>query len=341
MQTYSQRALTKRTDVFDAISAILTSLYGQTGHLFGLSKQSFDEALLWSASIALVSNPDGRLFQSEERVIPTWSWGSVVSTVYEMEEKLYESLVKWSFLDGSNMEPLEAIEDPRTWGEPNALARIYLMIAWSEGCIESKKDLLSWASTPFEQLDMTLRACWHSYEAFHHEAFEVESSSHPQLPTFHPPQGPLHVTEGLLGVQAQSAHFRLSWPPSDSSYKAWISILNRSDKFAGYVYSREVSFQEDETLDLLCNRRDYEWEFIALSVGGLSQYKYRAIESSGLAFDLEKNKYHSSSGESLVPMVNVMMIMREGGVTRRVTVGQIFLSEWSQASRSLSHIWLR
>ena len=124
VQTYSQRALTKRTDVFDAISAILTSLYGQTGHLFGLPKKSFDEALLWSASIAPVSNPDGRLFQSEERVIPTWSWGSVVSPVYEMEEKFYGSLVKWSFLDGSNMEPLEAIEDPRTWGEPNALARI-------------------------------------------------------------------------------------------------------------------------------------------------------------------------------------------------------------------------
>jgi len=187
---------------------------------------------------------------------------------------------------------------------------------------------------------------WPHYEIFWGEAFasrlEEDGSLPPKISNeLSQRYGDLPNKERLIFTEAIVAYFRIK---RRDSTPAIMDIIDDKDNFVGAIIEGEV------VPSLLVPKRSgIQCEFIALSLSALPSW---GLAAKGLVPELsEENDIIDKHGLQYpdrdgvlqnddTPIVNVMLIGWQDRCARRISVGRIFLSEWTKAEYHLKWIAL-
>lgn len=142
---YTSRSLSNQSDILNAFSGILTSLYPGHRCLYGLPEPDFDRAMLWFWGTR------DRLIPGRE-IFPSWSWTSVMGQVTYRHKYVFiparnfmGPLVKWAYKDrDGNLKTVRSFNGlvARSDHDSSSLTpikspQVHLLIAWFADCIES------------------------------------------------------------------------------------------------------------------------------------------------------------------------------------------------------------
>ncbi|OCL07288.1 hypothetical protein AOQ84DRAFT_398545 [Glonium stellatum] len=142
----TSRKLTHRSDAYNAVNGILTSLYdGKTTFTIGLPRLGFDRALLWFPHVG--KNSITRL-EIKGVVLPTWSWSSIMSL---SDQALYQSRAFYGALSPWYLKGDLCI--------PGSTEAVYMAIACSEGCMEN----IAFPSSPKTDNFSTMRKMFNTF----------------------------------------------------------------------------------------------------------------------------------------------------------------------------------
>ncbi|KAL4861358.1 heterokaryon incompatibility protein-domain-containing protein [Aspergillus spectabilis] len=312
---YTPRKLTYRSDTYKALYGISRSLYnGEDAFIHGLPVADFDRALLWYAETGRNAKEP---HESQGESLPTWSWASVMGLsdrVDYQRSHFYGSLA----LNGDGLSSCSiAAFNAHCGSNPDENWQLYMAIAIKEGCVESVTLPFSLESDNFGTVRELFNARWKDYDSFRHESIPVTIKKH-GLPDGVPTDG---TKQGIIATRSQTALLRVS--PTDT----WrVNIINsEGDRIGGLCGDAENL--KAEALSGAYNS-DVEFEFAALSLSGVAFSNYSGEE-------LLRKSYTDVDGKALsrVPIVNVLMIIRNGGFARRREVGWIELVDWARLRR--------
>ena len=326
---YTSRKLTYRSDAYDAVKGILNSLYdGKSTFENGLPRLDFDRALLWFPDNG--ENSITRL-ESQGPAMPTWSWSSVMGLsdqVRYQETAFYGSLTIWHLIKGpfppGSIEAVNIGQDPSVdddW-------QTYMAIACSNDCVENFSLPLSLQTHGFSSMRDTFNTCWKIYQKPCKETMLLAIQETEFLKTRDSVF--VHDTEpGFVVARCQTTFLPLA--PKSAMYD--VNITNSEGERIGQLCGGAAKIREEVTSSIY--DRSAEVEFIALSLSGLTIRVYSSEE-------LEAKKFIDAEGHSLakVPIVNVLMISREGGLAHRRALGWIYLIDWIKLHREWKMIML-
>jgi hypothetical protein len=388
LDRYRIRSLTNASDIYDAIDGVANALYGGPGSLWrGLPRRDIDRALLWciewsksaprSVSRIAVSNP------ASHGTRPSWSWSATrkqirllnVLTIFE-NFGYCETLVAWAGIyegvDGLGRRAVESVETvsggkplsqfdkgqdkcgcPSEMSDGQVKQLIYLVVAWSHGCINAPYPFAKLENTTFPALRSQIKSRWACRHDYWLEAFGgiVHLTSLDHTHTAVP------CSPDIIFTWAQSAFFPLQGFSTSQMRDGYICIADEADKPAGLLI-----FQDNE-LDLKPNiGRRLKFEFIALSMSTVDSTVSYDMGYCRMGPRIENPWPRSpgrerrldtpipphltvcdGEGERLfpLPVVNVMLIKRIGeNHARRAGVGWIYLTSWVSAGPEFKMIYL-
>ena len=326
---YTSRKLTYRSDAYHAVNGILNSIYdGKRSFENGLPRLDFDRALLWFPDIG--ENSINRL-ESQVTAMPTWSWSSVMGLsdqVRYQETAFYGPLTIWHLIKGpfppgsieaANIRQDSSLDDD--W-------QTYMAIACSNDCVENFSLPLSLQTHDFSTMRDKFKTCWKAYRKPCKEtmllAIQETEYLKARANVF------VHDTEpGLIVARCQTAFLRLA--PKSAMYD--VNITNMEGERIGQLCGDAAKIREEVTSSI--HDKSAKVEFIAISLSGLTIRVY-------LKEELEAKNFVDADGHSLakVPIVNVLMISREGSLAHRRALGWIYLIDWIKLRREWKMIML-
>ncbi|PGH18622.1 hypothetical protein AJ79_00401 [Helicocarpus griseus UAMH5409] len=339
LRHYTSRNLTHRSDAYAALYGISSSLYKDSAvngtnlsmMISGLPRVDFDRALLWYADFG--KSPVTRLETPQGTVLPTWSWASVMGVsaddqVHYQSTDFYGTLVPWYEINGPGLGSIgEAFNAHPDISNPDNDWRVYMAIACTNGCMNARAasslPVFSLTTDSFPTVRKLFNARWKDYHSFCKEAILPIAITASELPP-PPPPPPTTTTLGgaLIATRTQTALLSLSPKPTYA-----FNILNTSGDRIGEICGDAEKLREQASAPGYDISRT-KFEFIALSLAGIPFRPYSRAQ-------LERKNYVDGDGNALdkVPVVYVLMIVREGGVARRRELGWVFLVDWVRVER--------
>ncbi|SPO01926.1 uncharacterized protein DNG_04599 [Cephalotrichum gorgonifer] len=378
VRNYNNRRLTYASDIYTAFAGALGALYGDITSMtyHGLPLLNFDEALLWYPDVEIhQAPPTFRL--AGDLYLPTWSWVSVSGQTSHQDTRLSfkGSIVRWErvYTAGTKRasKPILESDQPslEEWmfEEDNATKEIwlrkppqlYMALAAAEGCVEMVRDLESdfQRTAPFIDVGTSLVERWPQYRDFRREAFEKSGSPCIEVPdTISEIDGPAIATRAQLAslTLGEHVHERTFGPCYREG--VWLEILESAGDCIG-VLAPSPSLSGWEVPS-----EGSEFEFIGISISSLpngslgdslgclyspTTFNFDSVPSSELAEKLREGRhlnftYWDSDDKPLnpIPIVNVMLIEREGGWARRVSIGWVLLTKWARLEKQRESIVL-
>ncbi|KAL4746953.1 heterokaryon incompatibility protein-domain-containing protein [Aspergillus terricola var. indicus] len=324
LRHYSTRKLTYRSDAYNALFGILKSLYkGSERIIHGLPEVDFDRALLWYADIG--SNAIER-HETQGEVLPTWSWSSVMGLLDQVGYRatdFYGTLVTWFYLSDDSSTPGSIIavnSDPSSI--PDDDWRLYMALAYKEGCLgELSLDLhFDLKKDTFLTVQELSKTRWRDHSEFRNDAIPVISTM--QLSKL-PLSFPELRKKGVIATRAQGTLLKIK-PSSTYGF----DIINPEGKgdIIGALCGDVTKIREEYACPGY--NPDVEFEFIAVSLSGMPIRPYSQEQLSGKNYtDVDGNKLDK------IPIVDVLMIGRDGDYAYRRELGWICLVDWARLSR--------
>lgn len=350
LQLYTQRSLTFDSDIFNAFTGIVNSLYGDDSLIFGLPHKDFDQALLWEALDTYAVAREGR--DAENLVLPSWTWASVKCQAYRslrVGSLFCGTLVQWSVCTESEEQPtllpIKARGEPLRWKKEGLHNRaepsphLYLTVAWIQNCIRGNlpPSLQSARNRTFAELDASAQSQWPNYSSFCEDqcSLWIDVNGVPASITAQLKPGDLvgRVLTAFLTIITTSGPYGNECLLRDhcDQIVGMARVYGRSlptvpnTRIKAVAVSISLSVYNDLTYFASCypsiqglNHRDPRFEAAA-------QELWRDREENFTVFD--------SVGNALVPppVVNVILVEESGGFCRRIGLGWAYLTRWMQA----------
>ncbi|KAF4469509.1 Heterokaryon incompatibility [Fusarium albosuccineum] len=374
MMNFNDRSFTDISDIYNAFAGIASGLYGSPERvLYGLPKGNFDEALLWrpQPEKSRYFKPVGRR-SSAAIALPTWSWSSIEGTlVYPSENQSFcGPLLQWALVERSKVSPLEYAEPSRldgikwqqsytshdviVYGAP----QLMLALAVAEGCIHLGPHISSesWKQERFVDSANTLARRWPRYREFWAESFSHERWQNLTLPP----------GSAILAAHAQLSTLGLAMHPTHSLYgitcapgSTYLEIRHQGSCI-GMVqpdipYTKQVP-QGVEFLALSLSRCPqnpgikclYPNPFLHPLHHVAADTSHTSEEERLLNDVLRRIRhmqatYTDADNDLLlsIPVVNVLMVHREGSFITRLGLGWVFLRRWAEVPRRDDFIFLK
>lgn len=143
LTSYTDRSLMKQSDIPNAFTGILTSLYAGDNGIRGLPEADFDHAMLWHCD---TEYKNGSALQ--KTIFPSWSWAStsqrVIVPIDNFDGAFVGTLVSWVYKD-KNKEP-RLVKSKTTnhislryeFGfSKSYIPQVCLLLAWLKGYIKA------------------------------------------------------------------------------------------------------------------------------------------------------------------------------------------------------------
>ncbi|KAK0623967.1 heterokaryon incompatibility protein-domain-containing protein [Immersiella caudata] len=375
LRSYRTRSLTNQSDIYNAIDGVASALYSGSGSLWnGLPFQEFDEALLWHLDQPL-GGPTGLI---GNETTPSWSWSStnkgvgLLNSYNAFQVSYCDTIVAWARFVGCNSEAgSTAVESIRRTEGARPLSLFHededdcyctdsqsstpeeleekllcVVIAWSEGCIQTPYPFEHPCNTTFADLRLEIMLRWECHHDYWFEALRdtmiTDGEQHPTI-----------SYDSAAFASAQCAFFRLqgSGLQDGSGSFGNLCIIDKSGQPAGLLL-----VQDPQLGHALLDTVGKKFEFVALSIStscdvvlsdgslrdvALIEFRPRPEDSSPSVKGLT---FWDRNGDYLfpLPVVNVMMIQRVGEMlAKRITIGWIYLTSWSKAERQFNTVYLQ
>ncbi|KAH7413911.1 heterokaryon incompatibility protein-domain-containing protein [Phaeosphaeria sp. MPI-PUGE-AT-0046c] len=216
LQNYTQRQLTKETDVLHASSGFLRSIYGERLS-YGMPLDDFDSAILWAPD-TFDRGPRG---STSTEVFPTWSWISSIGPIrFDTEMEPVYSLAYWGIpttLAANALGPLcwSTLEPtyPHTmsystsqFDDDHSIRYVLPALSWLHGCVQTEVPSYLSVDCALDEYAARLEKRWSgSPSPFWREAFQ----GYEQI--FSTIDRELLREAGCLMVHAQKASLTLDW----------------------------------------------------------------------------------------------------------------------------------
>lgn len=307
---YSRRYLTCRSDAILAIQGVSMALYSEANALiYGMPRRDFDKALLWFSS-----KWGTRLTKAQGLIQPSWSWSSLIGSVemitYPLGMSFYGTLASWFLMDNGPLRPyIQSLNIAPNISVDEGWQN-YLAAAHRGGCptspIDGNSNVREGPSTPQEDYYTFCRRTL-SY------TMKVRNRT--------------HTKAGVIGAKCQVVFLGLIISTESSCLAPAIidtrrQVIGTIQGSASELMKQLLSFEYDK-----CEK----YEFIALSLSGKEP-------------NSEDNRkgYGCSARGSLpkLPIVNVMMISRNGKYAQRRELGYIYLVDWVRLRKQWKFVFL-
>lgn len=318
LRHYTSRKLTYRQDAYGALYGITKSLYNGTDTMInGLPRVDFDRSLLWYTDIG--KNPITRL-ETQGVTLPTWSWSSIMGLSDQVQYQatsFYGTLSPWYHVNGplpsGSIEALNIHPD----STPDDDWQVYMAIACRDGCLENTSFHLSLASDNFSAVRDLFNTRWKDYRTFCKDAIPL-SIKVDELPHDVITQ---NTKPGVIATRCPTTFLSLAPKPT-----YFFNILNLEGERIGELCGDAAHLREQATSPGY--DKSIKFEFIALSLSGIRIMPYSSKE-------LGPKNYIDADDNSLakVPIVNVLMIAREGSFAHRRELGWVHLMDWAKLRR--------
>lgn len=314
---YSKRKLTNRSDVYLALLGILRALYnGPNAFVYGLPRLDFDRALLWNIQLR---NPKKHT-ETQGVVLPSWSWASRAcagSAFLRRTPQMFYGALASIFLSDEldSGYPIAALNiSPDIKVDENW--QFYITIAVGLGCFDYNsrrpRIIADSPSNAQEPQDLYPKDYYLFCEEALFHSVELKFCS--------------QIKPGVILIICQRAFFRLYDPPFSHPMMAPL-ITDSEDNIVGSLSdasselrTRLQSAEYDDSTD---------YEFIALSLSGREPKN----KEQNIKMAPDVSLCH-------IPIVNVMMIARDGRYAQRQEIGHIDLVHWHRSSRHWGQIFL-
>lgn len=364
---YTELSLSYQSDIYNALTGIANSLYGEGSLIYGLPQKDFDELLLWETT-----DPEPR--SADGVVLPSWSWASINAPVSLDSQLFCGSLVKWFACvkhgGKTSTVPIRADNEPWTWTERanyeyflegthgGSSPHLYMGIACIQGCIQTPlpKCLLGSSSQTIMELEISAQSLWPTYEAYcHHLYAQSEELTQAKMQMLEP---------GTLLGRAQIATLRYTrhiehencrdfepkfdfemYGDDDRPIGAWTGVEPQSVLQEGRIKAIALSVLNHGSFYLYnsilwCLSRSFP-KLCAFE----SKYdeRFRDVGTEVLRDPSENLTFFDCEGKALLPppMLYVMVVQEDGSFYRRIGLGQVFLSRWLQAGPRFETVLLR
>ncbi|OOO08078.1 Heterokaryon incompatibility [Aspergillus oryzae] len=300
LEGYTKRAFSHESDILRAISGILNSFY-ESHHYFGLPFSVFDNAILWNAADTTYStrNP------TSGDVFPSWSWVSVKGGITTYNLPL-QTLAVWAVASTDSdflPQPLKVIAP---WERPLANERQYyklmpnhsalLILAWKEGCFSGKLP---------EELKPA--ANWSKIERLAQKRWGAN--------------GQHRMIQDALGL-GQNLDYNDKFSPEHISLSCsspgGIMMYTQSVRVR-VVPPQNLSGRFDEHIKLYAEAGEV---VACVSDGSMVCKDWRGRSLCKYELGLKN-----------VPIVNLMVVDTQDGVSRRVALAETYLKIWVKAER--------
>lgn len=373
LKSYTARSLINQSDILNAFTGILASVYQGERSFHGLPEADFDQALLWYCE-----DNDRPTRCGED--CPSWSWTSVservTAPVSESLDGFIGTLVWWTYRDPEaglrDIRPYNSLQ-PRPqpifrsnhlrslqFGEaervrtPDYSPQIHLLLAWWKGCIEAPvpDDLQRQLESYSEEYNKsaiagrwpTLEKVWDDIRSARNAGPEAFIDLNIGLRKEDQPLIDKLPNRALL-TRAQTTLFAVSRCQGDSSYQS-LCTVDANGKRVGMIGGRDGSvtgptLSESKPSQDLC-------EFMAISLsqtrakpGGRTTFP--VLDDHSRVFFMHERLFHSKNrDEDEQPVVNVLLIGRteESWLAHRTSVGWVYLADWCKAQREFKTIAL-
>lgn len=338
LSSYRRRTLGNDSDLCNAFTGILESLYGKGSSSFGLPHQDFDKALLWLP----IGQSPGQILRYLDTATPTWSWSSISGQIHPSflrGRSFCGTVAPWFRLAANRLERIDASSMSFT-GPPGPF---FMALAWSAGCIEAEYPLKRYEKTALSSLANDSRKRWPYYADFYKDAFDGTQVEVGKLA--------FAGSHGWLVTRTQSAIFTLSIMAETDQNKNLL-IHDEEHNPAGLLYGNDPRVSS-VLLPPIFENKDSGFEFIALSIFDLRENKTWPLYAGHRPSELDTDhpylrsegllNYPNLRGEAVPgqPAVAVMLIARgEKNVATRISLGWILLSKWEKAKRNFETIVL-
>ncbi|KAB8277103.1 heterokaryon incompatibility protein-domain-containing protein [Aspergillus minisclerotigenes] len=349
IEGYTKRVFSQESDILRAISGILNTIY-ESHHYFGLPFSVFDNAILWKAEATTHS----KRIPASGAVFPSWSWVSAKSSITTNTKDL-QNLAVWATASTDSdfvPQPLKLIAP---WPRPPYLERgslmqyispysVLLIMAWKEGCFSGKlpeelKPAASWS-----QIETLIQARWGAngqhriIRDAHGLGKNIDYSG-----KFSPEHISMsRASPGGIMVYAQSVRLHLVPPQKLSgSCDEHVELYDEAGQIVACLDEKSVNKdwflttygyrQSGIDLDLLA----LSLEFISVShpedepeLNGMTRSITNMIYSDRQRIPLGGHLYGQKA-----PIVHLMVIDSQDGLSRRVALAKTYLKIWVQAER--------
>lgn len=348
IERYTKRAFSHESDILRALSGILNSFY-ESHHYFGLPFSVFDNAILWNATDTTYStrNP------TSGDVFPSWSWLSVKGGITTYNLPL-QTLAVWAVASTDSdflPQPLKVIAP---WERPLANERqsyefmpdhsALLILAWKEGCFSGKlpeelKPAASWS-----KIERLAQKQWGANGQHRMIQDALGLGENIDYSDKFPPE---HISlsrshPGGLMVCTQSVRVRVV-PPQNLSgrFDEHIKLYAEAGEVVACVSDGSVN--KDWFLATYSGRTSGTYvDLLALSLELTPVFCFSGEILRGMTQPIIQMVCKDWRGRSLckyelglknVPIVNLMVVDTQDGVSRRVALAETYLKIWVKAER--------
>lgn len=325
IEAYSLRRLTFYSDAIAAITGVLHWLYeGKCDILCGLPTPHFDRALLWYYESGELDRPPNSEF-------PSWSWayhlgtcGKIVfhDATWHGLRLAYEfcgTLVPWYVVNADySVRPVNNVADDQLC----AKWETYAAIAYEGGCVAN-------ITYPPEGHATKPTRYWKDYDSYIRQivplSFRTDDQQRLQLIS----SNAVILQKEILLTRAQTA--TLAWKLSPSDIHWGIQLLSPDGHKIGEV---ALPLKDRNRYGQLPAQWGKTVEVMGISLA--------IMTAPALDATLPPDKFVNREGQGFpdVPVVNILVIERNGRLVQRKQLGWVYLGDWIKLGKEWGYIIL-
>lgn len=350
VQAYTKRQLTHKSDILNAFSGILHTVYGSQ-HLCGLPFDGFSRAILWKTA-------DGKYplrYEPPMSYLPSWSWCSTVNEIllqegdYDQYGHISASLAQWAVASFKDKKPSltilpnvskENLVELRWSFGIEIFARRAVLIAWKEGCFPGEVPNELVTNNTWEEYDDIINKRWNILTDMCDEAHGLQGGFMTQnwkriQVAISPDHFQTLLNNSCIVVYTQSQQASIRMRERDQDY---VLLRNKENHIIGWLQPGSVNW---ERLSQIHHEQDYvELHVLALSIPAIIQNLGGPdIPIFQTTSEPELTNWSDSKGRSMLfissPMrnvrefqINLMVVWTDKGISRRVALGRSYLKTW-------------
>lgn len=361
---YTTRVLTHSTDILNAFAGVINMLEPSIGKRceYGLPLEMFDQAILWRP----VNGDTEPRHSTVPGEFPSWSWcciqGAVMYQRRVWGDSICGSLASWAFSSTTSTSNVNSLTPARfvpfrmkaqistygsskiqEWMRGQTISNEFAMsIAWDAGFF-MKKYFTSKPIHAHEKILSERNSLYEQSKCSNEDLVQHAKDSQPRfLETFTShDRKKTAAREGRILVLTQSAWFKLEY--IDKLHQGHAFLIRSSDGLLSGTIWLTQHIAELHVHAAIAGGHQC-MEFLALSITLTNKiiletatmfrskiWHRETIHGRGrqLWTDIPEMLNADNRGQ---PPLRVMLIIRHDGVARRLGIGQIYMTEWKEAS---------
>lgn len=327
---YRHRSLRYQSDILNAFAGIMWALYPKGTVHYGVPSAEIDMALLWtpeSSDLQGLGEGRGNTVSEQPSQLPSWAWASSTLEIprLHVEHDFYCSLCVFFRPVPNDASKLELQPIIAASNEVGAFSRIYdrahlpATMAILGGLIDfhNIQETATWNDMSFSELKEFLEKRWPTYADFWMETFGHEQILKDKQKE---PTGSLGISLStrMLITRTQVAKLNVRVA---GDHLSRLIILSNTGEEIGYLH------ENNKRISDLQRQGHDTFDCLALSLSRCSAF---SLMSENFGKPSVQNSFEDRERAILnpIPMVNILVVRREGGCCFRIGIGKVYLKSW-------------